>query len=74
MTSIGEVTNTLAFYAMAEKYVINESYAYSQTASPSEMTPLVSSSGNFRNRLASVATQLDWEKIGSDDDIDHEVN
>lgn len=61
-------------YVMAEEYVINESYAYSQTASPSEMTPLVSSGGDFRNRIASVATQAGWEKIGSDDDIDLEVS
>lgn len=66
--------NTLALYIMAGEYIINEAYAYSQTASPSEMTPLVSSSGDFRNRITSVATQLDWEKIGSDDDIDREVN
>ena len=61
-------------YVMAEEYVMNETYGYSQIASPSEMTPLVSSGGDFRNRIMSVATQAGWEKIGSDDDIDLEVS
>lgn len=66
---------------MAEQYVINESYGYSQTASPSEMTPLVSSAGdfvssagNFRNRIGSVATALNWEKLDGEDEYDHEVS
>lgn len=62
-----------SLYAMAEEYINNESYAYSQTASPSEMTPLVSS-GEFRKRIASVQSVLGWEKVGSDDDIDQEVS
>lgn len=59
---------------MAEKFVMNESYIYSQTASPSEMTPLVSPSDGDLKRIQSVASVLSWEKVGSDDDVDHEVS
>jgi len=60
---------------MAEEYVINDSYIFSKTASPSELTRLVSD-GDLRARIASTASVLGWEKIGSssDDDIDQGVS
>ena len=60
---------------MAEEYVINESYdAYPEIVSPSEMTPLVSGSGNSRNRFTSTASVSSWEKVGSgDDECDNEA-
>ena len=62
------------FYIMAEEYVINESYSYPQIVSPSEMTPLVSGSGDSRNRITSSASVSSWEKVGSgDDECDNEV-
>ena len=62
--------------AMAEQYVFNDSYSYNPIVSPSEMTPLVSGSGEYRDRLISESTAsvLSWEKVGSgDDECDNEV-
>lgn len=69
---------------MAEEYINNESYA-PQTDSPSEMTPLVSGSGDFRNQKTgdcrnrvTTASVSSWEKLSSedeqgDDERDNEV-
>lgn len=61
---------------------MNESYMSSQSVSPSEMTPLVTSGGgDFRSRIPSAASILSYEKIGSsdagsddNDDVDYQVS
>ena len=61
---------------MAEQYVFNESYSYNPLVSPSELTPLVAGSGEYRDRFSSEsnASVLSWEKVESgDDECDNEV-
>ena len=64
---------------MAEEYVLNESYAYPEIVSPSEMTPLVAGSSiygssDFSRNRTTTASVMSWEQVGSvDDECDIEV-